>query len=556
MRSKKSRFWSRDNRFRLMLTLGLAILLPAAALIFVNFYHLKGIQRDKKVEAIIHRDFQYALAVSEKKLNQKAYAMTEEVRAEFPSPDEIPAEKEKKLDIILAKNPWLAHVFIFDREKGMLFRSQPQQLGDKYFCREHDSLSETFSGWFGMEGKMLVEAMHKKSRPITWYTSETKRADGENYVATAFFSLPQAAAERVALGGATFDPNYLKKTFFPQILDELISQKLTEDKAERLTMMVYPVESEAGQELMPIATSAGWSKGKPEVMRKLDDVFRGLALGIKFQGTSANAIGRRFVLQSFLILGALSLLMIGGLVLTYRSVSKEMALAHLKSDFVSNVSHELRTPLALIRLYAETLELGRITTQEKKEDYYRIIRKESERLTALINNILDFSRIEAGRKEYDFRETDIAELVRNTLDSYRYQIEQQGFALEESIDSGIPAVRIDREAIARALVNLVNNALKYSANEKFLGVKLYRANDRLKLEVVDRGIGITRREQSKIFEKFYRTGDPLVHNTKGSGLGLSLVRHITRAHGGEVEVESTPGKGSKFILSLPLAATQ
>jgi signal transduction histidine kinase len=539
-----------------MLTLGLAILLPAAALIYVNYYHLKSIQRDKKVEAIIHRDFQYALAVSEKKLNQKAYSMTEDVRAQFPSPDVSEPDKEKQLDLILAKNPWMAHVFLFDGEKGLVFRSQPKQLNDNYLCREHDNLKETFSGWFGMEGKMLVEGMHKKSRPITWYTSQTKRSDGENYMTTAFFSLPQASAEQVVLGGATFDPNYLKQTFFPQILDELIGQKLTEDKAERLTMMVYPVESESGQEYTPIATSAGWSKGKPEIMRKLDDVFRGLALGIKFQGTSANAIGRRFVTQSFLILGALSLLMVGGLVLTYRSVSKEMALAHLKSDFVSNVSHELRTPLALIRLYAETLELGRITTQEKKDDYYRIIRKESERLTALINNILDFSRIEAGRKEYDFRETDIAELVRNTLDSYRYQIEQQGFAFEQNIDPGIPAVRIDREAIARALVNLVNNALKYSANEKFLGVRLYRVNDRLKLEVVDRGIGITRREQSKIFEKFYRTGDPLVHNTKGSGLGLSLVKHITRAHGGDVEVESTPGKGSKFILSLPLVATQ
>ena len=192
--------------------------------------------------------------------------------------------------------------------------------------------------------------------------------------------------------------------------------------------------------------------------------------------------------------------------LTKHIVSKEMALARLKSDFVSNVSHELRTPLALIRLYAETLELGRITTKRKKQEYYRIIRKESERLTALINNILDFSRIEAGRKEYEFRETDIADLVRNTLDSYRYQIEQQGFAFEESIDPDLPPVRVDREAIARALVNLVNNALKYSADEKFLGVKLYRANGAVKLEVVDHGIGITRREQSKIFEKFYRTG--------------------------------------------------
>jgi signal transduction histidine kinase len=238
--------------------------------------------------------------------------------------------------------------------------------------------------------------------------------------------------------------------------------------------------------------------------------------------------------------------------LTYYSVSKELELARLKSDFVSNVSHELRTPLALIRLYAETLELGRIKTPEKAGEYYRIVREESERLSALINNILDFSRIEAGRKEYDFCKTDIAELVGNTLDSYRYQIEQQGFAFEQSIDADIPPVHVDREAIARSLVNLINNALKYSADEKFLGVKLYRADGVLKLEVVDRGIGIARSEQSKIFEKFYRAGDPLVHNTKGSGLGLSLVSHIAHAHGGRVEVESAPGKGSKFTLFLPL----
>ena len=145
--------------------------------------------------------------------------------------------------------------------------------------------------------------------------------------------------------------------------------------------------------------------------------------------------------------------------------------------------------------------------------------------------------------------------MRNTLDSYRYQIEQQGFALEEQIDSSIPAVRVDREAIARALVNLVNNALKYSDNEKFVGVKLYREQSVLKLEVSDRGIGIERSEHGRIFEKFYRTCDPLVHNTKGSGLGLSLVRHITQAHGGDVEVESAPGRGSKFTMSLPLAQT-
>jgi len=547
---------NQDNRFRLMLTLGLAVLLPAAALIYVNFQHVESIKRNKRVEGLIHRDFDYVLGVSEKKLNEKAYTMTEGVRDLFPSESDSESDKVIKLDLVLSKNPWLAHVFLFDRDKGIVFRSQPQQLNDPYCRKEHEMMAESYNVWFGMEGKMLVEGLHKRIRPISWYGGPTKRAEGDSYITTAFFVLPQVSKDRVVMGGASFDPNYLKQTFFPEMLNELINQKLTEDKGEPLAMMVCPSELE-GHEDKTIATSSGWSKGKPEITRKLDDVFHGLTLGIKFQGTTVDAIGRRWVMQSFLILGALSVLMIGGLVLTYRSVSKEMALAHLKADFVSNVSHELRTPLALIRLYAETLELGRITTEEKKDEYYRIIRKESERLTALINNILDFSRIEAGRKEYDFRETDIAELVCNTLDAYRYQIEQQGFAFEQSIDSSIPRMRVDREAIARALVNLVNNALKYSANEKFLGVNLYRVNDLLKLEVVDRGIGITRREQSKIFEKFYRTGDPLVHDTKGSGLGLSLVRHITQAHGGDVQVESTPGKGSKFTLSLPLApATQ
>ncbi|HKZ81107.1 MAG TPA: HAMP domain-containing sensor histidine kinase [Pyrinomonadaceae bacterium] len=556
MKSKRRNFLRGYNRFRLILTLGLAVLLPAAALVYVNFSQLRAFERDKVLEAAIHRDFQEMLLITEKRINKKAYTMTEEVRDLFPSPNSETGEKEKQLNLILSKNSWLAHVFLFD-EKGFVLRSQPLQMSDKYFREEHDRMAEGYRGWFSMEGKDLVGGLHKKNRPIMFYQGQTKRVDGEAYIVTALFLLPQLSSDRVVLGGATFDPCYLKQTFFPGMLEELVSQKLTDQGGNRPAMVIYPADVEMGHEIKPIATSAGWGEGKPEVSRKLDDVFRGLALGIKYQGTSVEALGKTWVHRSFLILGILSLMIVGGLVLTKRIVGREIALARLKSDFVSNVSHELRTPLALIRLYAETLELGRITTQEKKQQYYRIIRKESERLTALINNILDFSRIEAGRKEYEFRETDIGELVRNTLDSYRYQIEQQGFAFEEKIDGDLPAVPVDREAIARALVNLVNNALKYSSDEKFVGVKLYRENGVVKLEVADRGIGIARRDQSKIFEKFYRAGDPLVHNTKGSGLGLSLVRHITEAHGGEITVESTPGKGSKFTLSLPLAtATQ
>jgi len=222
-------------------------------------------------------------------------------------------------------------------------------------------------------------------------------------------------------------------------------------------------------------------------------------------------------------------------------------------DPASPLWQRLRDDLARVEwLDAETLELGRVTIPEKQHEYYCTIRKESERLTALINNILDFSRIEAGRKEYDFRSTNLPELVRTTLESYRYQIEQQGFKFEEHIAEDIPPVVIDREAIARSLLNLVNNAIKYSSSDRYLAVNLRRSNGSVKLEVVDHGIGIAREEQPKIFEKFYRVCDPLVHNTKGSGLGLCLVKHIAHAHGGDVSVESTLGKGSKFSLVLPV----
>src|SRR5688572_23163590 len=557
MKLKRRGFLGGFNRFRLILTLGLLVVLPAAALIYVNYRQLRDLERDKVLEAAIHRDFQERLALTEKRMNKKVFLMAEEIREVFPSPDMEQTERVKKLEEILKKTPWVSHVMLFD-DKNLMMQLQPKYLHDTQLHQEYQRMAEGFRRYFGIDGKILIQSLHKKTRPFTFYGNFTKRAGGDvSYLSTVLFTIPGLPKDRMSVGGFTFDPGYIKKTFFPEMLEEAVKQKSDDDGGNKLALLIYPIDGEGGMEMKPFVASTGWREGKPEVSRKIDDVFRGMAMGIKFQGTSVAELGKTWVHRSLLILGCLSLLIVGGLVLTRHIVNKEMALARLKSDFVSNVSHELRTPLALIRLYAETLELGRITTSDKKQQYYRIIRKESERLSALINNILDFSRIEAGRKEYEFRETDIAELISNTLDSYRYQIEQQGFAFEESIDPDLPAVPVDREAIARALVNLVNNALKYSCDEKFLGVKLYRDNGAVKLEVADRGIGIARRDQSKIFEKFYRAGDPLVHNTKGSGLGLSLVRHITEAHGGDIAVESAPGKGSTFILTLPLAgATQ
>jgi signal transduction histidine kinase len=544
---KTKRRWNAQTR--LILTLELAVGLPAAALVILGALHLKSIQRDRAVEAAIERDFTQVLAISEKQINKKAIDMLEDVRSEMPRsgiacPD--------TLDRILASHPYAAHVFIYSPDRGLIFRSQPSRLKtDRDFQMEASDMEKMNQGWMKMEYEELVERiqkMGKKGLPYYAWQNWAPRGEKHLYQEAAMFLVPDQSGVHPAIGGMVFDAEYLRDEFFPEMLDNAIMKNVMDASGDKnhAVMMVHPKYESA-----PLAACTGWDGGEPEVERNMEAIFPGLTLAMKVRGTTLAAMGQKFVRTSFLILGGLALLLTTGLILTYRNVSKEMALAKLKSDFVSNVSHELRTPLSLIRLYAETLEMGRLTNPDKYQEYYQIIRKESERLTALINNILDFSRIEAGRKEYDFRETDLRELVRNTLDSYRYQIEQHGFTFEERIDE-VPAMRVDREAMARSLVNLVNNALKYSQDRKYIGVNLYRDNGSVKLEVVDHGIGIPPQEQGKIFEKFYRVGDPLVHNTKGSGLGLSLVRHIVAAHGGEVMVDSAPGRGSKFTIALPV----
>ena len=280
--------------------------------------------------------------------------------------------------------------------------------------------------------------------------------------------------------------------------------------------------------------------------------FKDLQIFLRYKAASIEQDVNRWRMWTFALIGFIDLMLGAGLLLVYSNVQREMHLSRLKNDFVANVSHELKTPLALIRLFAETLELGRVPGEEKARQYYRVINKESQRLTQLINNILDFSRIEAGRKEYRFAPTNVSRILQEVVDAYRFQIEQQGFTLDVKIAEDLPEVRADKEALSQAVLNLVNNAIKYSRDEKYLGLELKRENGRVELSVSDRGIGIAQGEQRKIFDKFYRAEDSLVHETKGSGLGLSLVHHIMEAHGGGVEVDSTPGRGSRFTLTLPI----
>lgn len=316
--------------------------------------------------------------------------------------------------------------------------------------------------------------------------------------------------------------------------------------------MVIRVAEPSGQVVYETAPTA--SDGKFEVKREMSGPsFRGLKLYLRYKDRSIEDEVRRWAIAKTVMIGFIDLMLGAGLLLVYSNVRREMQVSKLKSDFVANVSHELKTPLALIRLFSETLELGRVHTEEKAQEYYRVINKESQRLTQLINNILDFSRIEAGRREYRFAKADVTRIVEEVLEAYRFQIEQQGFGLEVKLGEDVPELPVDKEALGQALINLLNNALKYSRDEKHVRVEVRRDGRHVVIAVSDAGIGIPKGEQKKIFEKFYRAENSLVHDTKGSGLGLSLVQHIMEAHGGSVEVESAPGKGSTFSLVLPLA---
>ena len=247
--------------------------------------------------------------------------------------------------------------------------------------------------------------------------------------------------------------------------------------------------------------------------------------------------------------------LLAGMWFLIRVVRREIALAQMKANFVADVSHELKTPLAAIQLFCETLQSGRVTSEAKRQEYYSIIIRESARLTSMINNILDFSRIESGRADDALQPIDVGRVVRETYDAFRVELDDKEFEHELSIAEGLPSVRADRDAISQAVLNLMSNAVKYSDEDRFVEVEVRhdtrRGRHGVLISVHDRGIGIQPEDRAHLFEGFFRSPDDRVRQRTGTGLGLALVKHIVDAHGGSLDVESRLVKGSTFRVFLP-----
>ena len=261
----------------------------------------------------------------------------------------------------------------------------------------------------------------------------------------------------------------------------------------------------------------------------------------------------RVTLGLLIVMLLLAIALGSGLIVS--DLKHQLTLARQKTDFVSNVSHELKTPLTSIRMFSELLAEDRVLDPQKRRSYLQIITAESSRLTRLINNVLDFSRMERGEKKYDLRPLDLIPLLRETVVNYRPHLEAAGFTFQCELPDSVIEVNADRDALAQVVVNLLSNAEKYSGTNKEMTLRIELRNEPLQhveVQILDRGLGVPKNCEERIFEKFYRAHDALSSGIQGSGLGLTLARQIARAHGGEVVYQPRDGGGSCFILRLPV----
>ena len=240
--------------------------------------------------------------------------------------------------------------------------------------------------------------------------------------------------------------------------------------------------------------------------------------------------------------------------LIQRSISQQRALVAMQRRFMADVSHELKTPLALIRLHAETLTARRIKAPERRYEYEETIARESARLTRLLDNILDFSRIESGTRRYDFAECNVSEVLAHAWSLFAPRLQAEGFTLHFEVADDIPPITADGHALEQVFVNLLQNAHRYSpaSGDRTVALHACRHRQHIVVTVQDRGIGMTRAEIRRLGRSFERGSDPRVRKLRGTGLGLAIVRHIVDAHSGTLSVQSEPGQGSSFTVRLPL----
>ena len=427
---------------------------------------------------------------------------------------------------------------------GERFRRNPVPGAQTFFAmRFHHDKAET--GYFDLKGVEKIPSMDQmeavKLATVSWHVAHKWQR-----VAQPTVLVDERDPRHRILLRPVVDASWHVVGVVGAILQEEKARAAMTRIGQRALHDRYP------RSLIEMKIGDDFPRTNEWVTRPLGFVFTNWRAGIRDTCASPEEVARIHFRNNSMWTGGAFFILLGAIGLAMHAAARQMRVSQMKSDFVSNVSHELRTPLSSIRVFGEYMRLGRVTKQEKIQEYGEYIEAESRRLTQLINNILDFSKIESAEKKYHFCETDVAELVEQTVSAFEVPLRESGVSIRFSAPAPHPPLMlIDKDAIAQAVMNLLDNAFKYSNGRKEVEVSVTARGAEVCVSVRDHGIGIPAAEQKKIFEKFYRVGSGLVHDVKGSGLGLSIVLHVVKAHGGRVEVESTPGDGSTFTIVLP-----
>jgi two-component system phosphate regulon sensor histidine kinase PhoR len=517
---------------RIGLLLALVFFLPA---LFFSVYEISSMSRDeamiqevytKQLEAILFSVNQYSDDIVNTWIT-KAEAGIEEIGL---------AQEPVAINELLSYNPALLYFFTADTVSGNLRKNilslsiYPDNLPHK--IDSAIALSK-------MKVEKLIEYKQNGFQkidilPYNWSTKDSLQC---------LVFVTENTARKPVVVGMLIDQELF--------IQDIIGTRLQVIAKDQFVLSVF----RKGSNQSVYSTRADTVRHQNEMLAKDLWLLPQYNLGIRRTGSSIQALIDKRLSTNLTLIILLDVILVIAVVMVFRNVKREVQLAQNKADFVSNVSHEIRTPLALISMFAETLEMDRVKSEEKKHEYYRIISKEAQRLSGIVNKILNFSQTEANKKTLNPVLVHPPTEVDEILKTYDFHLKSKGFEYTYKIiqDAWVMA---DREAFIESVINLIDNAVKYSDDIKVIKISSGKENGYGYVSVTDKGIGIKPSDQKHIFDKFYRVSSGNLAKSRGTGLGLSLVKQLMETQQGKVTVTSAVGKGSCFTLYFPIASNQ